>query len=82
MLRCEPDPKAELVGISVMALGGTLAEGTRMPGLGQAWSALLSRGAGDLGTLNLAAEVEERAGAIQPGRDEIRWANPTEFPGG
>ena len=64
-VRCEPDESAELVGISLMGLGGSLAEGTRMPGLGQAWSACLSRGAGGLGPLEFAAEVEERAGAMQ-----------------
>jgi zinc protease len=64
VIRCEPDPAAQLVGITLMGFGGALAEGPRMPGLGRAWSSVLCRGAGDLDALQLAAEVEERAGRI------------------
>jgi zinc protease len=61
----EPDAQSELLGISVMGLGGAIAEGPRDPGLSTAWAAALGRGAGPYGAVELSEVAEERAGSLR-----------------
>ncbi len=60
----EPDPHAELVGVSVVGLGGNLAQGPRDAGLATAWSSAIARGAGPYDAVELSAVAEERAGSL------------------
>ena len=60
-----PDPEAELLGISVLGVGGAIAEGPRDPGLSTAWAAALGRGAGPYDAVELSAVAEERAGGLR-----------------
>jgi zinc protease len=61
----EPDPQAEMLGVSVIGLGGAIAAGPRNAGLPTAWASLLTRGAGDMDAVTFAAAVEERAGSMR-----------------
>jgi zinc protease len=60
-----PDPEAELLGVSVLGVGGAIAEGPRDPGLATAWAAALGRGAGPYKAVELSAVAEERAGGLR-----------------
>ncbi len=59
----ESRPGAELLGVSMIGLGGNIAEPTRRAGLSSAWSRMLMRGAGELSTPALAELVEARSGS-------------------
>jgi zinc protease len=63
---CEPDERGDLASVSVVGIGGGLVEGSGNAGLSGAWSALLSRGAGDLDAMSFAAAVEDRSGSLRP----------------
>ncbi len=58
---CETD---ELVGISVMGRGGSLAGPADLPGAGVAWSEVVERGAGGRDALAFAGAVEIQAGTV------------------
>jgi len=60
----ESRPRAELVGVSVIGLGGNIAEPERRAGVASMWSRLLTRGAGALPTRALAELVEARSGSL------------------
>ncbi|MEC8424109.1 MAG: insulinase family protein, partial [Myxococcota bacterium] len=68
-----PDPEAELLGISILGIGGSIAEGPRDAGLSTAWAAALGKGAGPYDALELSAVAEERAGGIRA------WAGRNSF---
>jgi len=57
----EPRPDAELIGLSLIGVGGVIAEPARRAGVATAWARLLTRGAGTLSTGPLAALVEARS---------------------
>jgi zinc protease len=64
----EPDPNAEVAALSLVGVGGSLLESARTAGLSSAWSALVTRGAGELDAATLAAEIEDRAGSLRAWR--------------
>ena len=64
----EPDPEAELAAVSVLGVGGAIAEGPRNGGLSDAWATSVVQGAGRREALGFAAAVEERAGVL------VAWA--------
>lgn len=54
----------ELVGISVIGRGGSLADPADLPGASLAWSEVVERGAGSLDALAFAAAVEVQSGNL------------------
>jgi zinc protease len=58
---CESD---ELVGISVIGRGGSLADPADLAGACLAWSEVVERGAGDLDAMAFAAAVEAQSGNL------------------
>ena len=60
-----PDPDAEMLGVSVIGLGGAMSAGARNAGLPWAWSSVATRGAGSMDAVAFAAAVEERAGSLR-----------------
>lgn len=61
-----PEEDTELASVSVVGVGGALAEGARNRGLADVWAASLARGAGDLDARALSEAVQERGGALSP----------------
>lgn len=76
----EPDPNAEVAALSLVGVGGSLAEPVRAGGLSSAWSAVVTRGAGDLDAASLAAEVEDRAGSLRAWRARNSLGLELRFP--
>ncbi|MBL8619065.1 MAG: insulinase family protein [Deltaproteobacteria bacterium] len=60
----EDQTEQELCALSLVGVGGQLAEPARGAGLAVAWSALLAHGAGDRGALDFAKAVEGLSGAF------------------
>ncbi len=60
----EDQTEQELTALSLVGVGGQLAEPARGAGLAVAWSALLAHGAGDRGALDFAKAVEGLSGAF------------------
>ena len=77
-----PEPESELASVSVVGVGGALAEGRANPGLSDVWAASVIRGAGSLDGPAFAEAIEERAGTMSP----WAWRNSSgitsTFPGG
>ncbi len=61
-----PEPDAELASVSVVGVGGALAEGARNAGLADVWAAALARGAGDLDAQALSEATQELGGSLSP----------------
>lgn len=61
-----PDEGSELFSVSVVGVGGALAEGARSAGLADVWAAALARGVGGLSATELADAVAERGGSLAP----------------
>lgn len=61
-----PEADTELASISVVGVGGALAEGARNAGLADVWAASLARGAGNLDAQGLSEAVQELGGALSP----------------
>jgi len=61
----EPRPEAELVGVSVIGVGGVIAEPTSRAGVGAAWGRCLARGTAHMTAHQLAELVERRCGSVQ-----------------
>lgn len=59
----QPEPRAEMVGLSIIGVGGVIAEPARRAGLASAWARMLTRGAGALTRGQVAHLVEARSGA-------------------
>ncbi len=75
-----PDPEAELVALSLVGVGGAIAEGHRNAGLAQAWQATLMRGAGDLDALGFADEIADRSGLLVPWTARNSFGVSASFP--
>jgi len=56
-----PDPRAEMIGVSIIGVGGAIAEPARRAGVGSVWAQLVTRGAGHLQRSELARLVESRS---------------------
>lgn len=80
VLVIEPDPAAEVAALSLVGVGGSLLESARTAGLSSAWSAVLTRGAGDLDAASLAAEIEDRAGSLRAWRARNSLGLELRFP--
>lgn len=76
----EPDPHAELAALSVVGVGGLLAEGAGAGGLAGAWAQVVTRGAGELDAGELAAAVEDRAGTLRAWRARNSLGVEARFP--
>lgn len=77
----EADPHAELAAVTVVGVGGLLAEGPRSGGLSGAWSQVVTRGAAELDAAELAAAVEDRAGSLRAWRARNSLGVEARFPG-
>lgn len=77
-----PDPDCELASVSVVGVGGALAEGVRNPGLADVWATALARGAGDLDALSFAEAVVECGGGLSPWAWRNSCGITATFPGG
>lgn len=64
-LLVEPDPAAEMFGLSLIGVGGAMAAGPRDAGLAGAWASVVMKGAGHRDALAFASAVEERAGSLR-----------------
>jgi zinc protease len=76
-----PDPDAEMLGLSVIGLGGAMAAGARNAGLPWAWSSVATRGAGSMDAVAFAAAVEERAGSLRAWSARSSSGMQLAFPG-
>jgi len=86
-LRCglrvvvQADPRAELAAVSLVGVGGMIAEAADRAGQAGAWAAALTRGAGDFDAQEFSALVEARAGGMRAWRSRNTLGLEARFPG-
>ena len=59
-----PDSRAELVGLSLVGVGGAIAEGARNAGLADVWAATVERGAGSRDATGIAGALDALGGRL------------------